>query len=311
MKALGYSVLAALLAAFPIAVAADDGDASNEVEGSIEIGGLVTEVDELPDKAAEFNTVEDGPVGKIKLTTFQDWGAVDFKFKYLATDENEGHLNFDVKRMVRSHNTYIKFPHRLGHDPMTNLVSTSTNGKVVQHTDFSPNQDYVMEYALFEDRTELQFPGFRPLTLAVEFREQQRKGHTQAFTTSHCDTCHTKSQAHARDQSTTDGTLEASVAWKSGQIRARFTDRQQREETPSVMVTFDNNQHPELQVPVFDIEKTVVDCFRFRNRIGLDVALEAIRDYLRRPGRKIDRLLDYAKVDRVTTTIRPSLEAMA
>jgi len=66
-----------------------------------------------------------------------------------------------------------------------------------------------------------------------------------------------------------------------------------------------------VSVPVFDPEKTVVDCFRFRNRIGLDVALEAIRDYLRRPGRKVDRLLYYAKTDRVSTTIRPYLEAMA
>lgn len=66
-----------------------------------------------------------------------------------------------------------------------------------------------------------------------------------------------------------------------------------------------------VQVPVFDLEKTVVDCFRFRNRIGLDVALEAIRDYLHRPGRKVDRLLHYAKIDRVTTSIRPYLEAIA
>ena len=66
-----------------------------------------------------------------------------------------------------------------------------------------------------------------------------------------------------------------------------------------------------VSVPVFDPEKTVVDCFRYRNRIGLDVALEAIRDYLRRPGRKVDRLLHYAKIDRVATTTRPYLEAMA
>jgi len=65
-----------------------------------------------------------------------------------------------------------------------------------------------------------------------------------------------------------------------------------------------------VTVPVFDIEKTVTDCFRFRNRIGLDVALEAMRDYLRRPGRSVDRLLHYARINRVTTTIRPYLEAM-
>ncbi len=65
-----------------------------------------------------------------------------------------------------------------------------------------------------------------------------------------------------------------------------------------------------IEVPVFDLEKTVVDCFRFRNTIGLDVALEAIREYFRRPRRRVDRLLYYAEVDRVTESIRPYLEAL-
>jgi len=250
MKAVTRFVLATVLVALPFAAMADDNP--GETTGSVEVGVLVSDVTDSPDKASEFNTVNEGPTGKVKLQSFQDWGAVDFKFKYMAEDENSGYLDFDVKRMVRSHNSYVKLPHRLGHDPMANLESTSTNGKVVRHTDYSPSQDYVMEYAVFSNRTELQFPGFRPLTLAVEFRDQERNGHTQAFTTSHCDNCHIKSQSHARDQRTTDGTIEASVAWKSGVVRARYTDRQLREGTPSVMTTFDNNLHPEQQIPVFD-----------------------------------------------------------
>ncbi len=65
-----------------------------------------------------------------------------------------------------------------------------------------------------------------------------------------------------------------------------------------------------VRVAVFDLEKTVVDCFRFRNKIGLDVALEAIREYLRRPQRNLDRLMQYATIDRVAKAIRPYLEAM-
>ena len=63
-----------------------------------------------------------------------------------------------------------------------------------------------------------------------------------------------------------------------------------------------------VSVPVFDLAKTVVDCFRYRNKIGLDVALEAIREYMRLPSRDVDKLLHYAKIDRVSTTIRPYLE---
>jgi hypothetical protein len=248
MKALKHFVLAALIAALPLAAAAQE----PETSGSIELGGLSVDVDGSPDMAAEYYTTESGPVGKLNLTSFGKAGALDLKFKYLAKDQNKGHLNFDIKRAVRSHNTYIMHPHRFGHDPMKNLESTSRNGKVVRHTDFDPDQEYRIDYSVFQDRTELQFPGFRPLTLAVEYRNQQRNGHTQAFTTNHCDNCHTKSQKHRREQKTTDGTLEAAVAWKSGVVRARYTTRELREDTPYVLGTFDNNLHPELQTPVFD-----------------------------------------------------------
>lgn len=65
-----------------------------------------------------------------------------------------------------------------------------------------------------------------------------------------------------------------------------------------------------VQVPVFDLEKTVVDCFRHRTRIGLDVALEAMREYLRRPRRNVGKLLEYGAIDRVRASMRPYLEAL-
>ncbi len=252
MKPMKIFVLAALLAALPLAVAAQETDENSNTNGGIEIGALSTDVDGSPDKAAEFNTINKGPVGKVWLETFGDWGSLDFDFKYLATDENSGNLDFDIKRMVRSHNSYTKFPHRLGHDPMSNLESTSVNSKVVQHTDFSPTQDYTHNYSVFHDRTELQFPGLKALTVAVEYRDQRRSGHTQAFTTSHCDTCHVKSQAHQRDQKTTDATLEAIVGWKNASIRGRFTSRELTEKYNTEDENFDKNLHPELQRPVFD-----------------------------------------------------------
>jgi predicted transcriptional regulator of viral defense system len=64
-------------------------------------------------------------------------------------------------------------------------------------------------------------------------------------------------------------------------------------------------------VRVYDAAKTVVDCFKFRNKIGVDIAIEALRDYLRRRNRKIDTLWRYAEIDRVQTVIRPYLEAAA
>ena len=56
--------------------------------------------------------------------------------------------------------------------------------------------------------------------------------------------------------------------------------------------------------------KTVADCFKYRNKIGLDVALEALKDY-RRAGESLDELWRAAEVCRVTSVIRPYMEALA
>jgi len=56
--------------------------------------------------------------------------------------------------------------------------------------------------------------------------------------------------------------------------------------------------------------RTVVDCFRFRRRYGQDVAIEALRDYLRKRAGSVDDLLQVAAECRAATVIRPYLEAM-
>lgn len=60
---------------------------------------------------------------------------------------------------------------------------------------------------------------------------------------------------------------------------------------------------------IYSREKTVADCFKFRNKIGKDIALEALKDYLGLPNRQLDRLLDYARIDKVEKVIRPYIEA--
>lgn len=64
-----------------------------------------------------------------------------------------------------------------------------------------------------------------------------------------------------------------------------------------------------VTVPVYSPAKTVADCFKFRNRIGLDVAIAALRDYTR-DGESMDELWYFADVCRVRTVIRPYMEAV-
>jgi predicted transcriptional regulator of viral defense system len=57
--------------------------------------------------------------------------------------------------------------------------------------------------------------------------------------------------------------------------------------------------------------RTVVDCFKYRNKIGLDVALEALRALRRRKDFKLDELWKYAALQRVARVMKPYLEAIA
>lgn len=63
--------------------------------------------------------------------------------------------------------------------------------------------------------------------------------------------------------------------------------------------------HEGVRVRVFSAVKTVADCFKFRNKIGLDVALEALRDYRRKYRSGMDDLWRFAKICRVTAVMRP------
>ena len=65
-----------------------------------------------------------------------------------------------------------------------------------------------------------------------------------------------------------------------------------------------------VKVKVYNPAKTVADCFKYRNKIGLDVAIEALRDCWRKKRATSDELWRYAKVCRVSRVMRPYLESV-
>jgi predicted transcriptional regulator of viral defense system len=65
-----------------------------------------------------------------------------------------------------------------------------------------------------------------------------------------------------------------------------------------------------VEVPVFNAARTVVDCFRFRNKIGLDVALEALRDGWSQRRFTLDDLWRHATRGRVANVMRPYIESI-
>ena len=64
-----------------------------------------------------------------------------------------------------------------------------------------------------------------------------------------------------------------------------------------------------VPVQVFNVAKTVADCFKFRSRIGMDVCLESLRDVLRNRRCTRDEIYEYATICRVANVMRPYMEA--
>jgi len=62
-------------------------------------------------------------------------------------------------------------------------------------------------------------------------------------------------------------------------------------------------------VRLFSLPKTIADCFKFRNKVGTDVAVEALQNYLRSGRFRMDELLRFADIDRVRKVMMPYIEA--
>ena len=63
-------------------------------------------------------------------------------------------------------------------------------------------------------------------------------------------------------------------------------------------------------IKVYSKEKTIANCFKFRNKIDAPIALEALKEYINKSGRSIDTLLDNARIDRVGKHVSRYLEAL-
>lgn len=65
-----------------------------------------------------------------------------------------------------------------------------------------------------------------------------------------------------------------------------------------------------VSIKVYSLEKTLADCFKFRNKIGLDSAIEALKLYREHHSFKVDILMQFASICRVDKIMRPYLEAL-
>ena len=80
---------------------------------------------------------------------------------------------------------------------------------------------------------------------------------------------------------------------------------------PALIEGVERHRIESVEVPITDPARTIVDCFRYRTKVGLDVAMEGLREGLRRRRCKPDQLWAYARKARVWSIMRPYVEAMA
>jgi predicted transcriptional regulator of viral defense system len=66
-----------------------------------------------------------------------------------------------------------------------------------------------------------------------------------------------------------------------------------------------------VEIRVYSAAKTVADCFKYRNKVGIDVAVEALRDFSRRHRGGATELARFARICRVTRVMQPYLDAIA
>ncbi len=65
-----------------------------------------------------------------------------------------------------------------------------------------------------------------------------------------------------------------------------------------------------IKVRIYSKEKTITDCFKYRKKFGIEIAIEALKDYMRQPNPNLNNIMKYARINRVEKIIRPYIETL-
>lgn len=79
---------------------------------------------------------------------------------------------------------------------------------------------------------------------------------------------------------------------------------------PALKAGFEKHLVDGVSIKIYCPEKTLADCFKFRNKLGMDIVLEALKLYKTRKQFNLEKLLKYARICRVEKIMRPYLEAI-
>ena len=106
------------------------------------------------------------------------------------------------------------------------------------------------------------------------------------------------------------GQLRMSEAIKNGISRYMLYKLRDKGVNDAFNAGVENHRIDEVPVKIYNMEKTLADCFKFRNKVGMDVVLEALKLYKARRNFNLNKLIKYAKICRVKNVMLPYLETI-
>jgi hypothetical protein len=157
----------------------------------------------------------------------------------------------DVDRFVKVHAGYLRFPHRLDHDPLGYMDAVSTIGGTFAVTSFDtdPAARYALARGEWEGRIDVTLPA--GVSFFLGHRLETRDGAHQVMTVSHCATCHTTAYTRRLDERTRDLTAGARLALDRLTVDYQFENRRFDDAAQGLTHVYSLARHPATLADVF------------------------------------------------------------
>lgn len=226
------------------------------VEGAVAIAAATDDNTGNQDVVGRYDRLTSGTLPNVSGQLWGQSGTTRFE----AYGWNGGEVHYqqyrgavDFSRILTAEVSYVRFPRRLRHDPLSYLDSASGIGGtfVLRHDDTDPTAEYGFDHAELKARVELQTPAAPWLKLFASHRQEIRDGFHQSLATSHCSNCHTTSYTRGIDEKTRD--LSAGALVRSSRVSVDYTylHRTFRDDAAGLTNTYDLAVHPASLADVF------------------------------------------------------------
>jgi hypothetical protein len=223
-------------------------------EGLFTVGGAVNGTDDYTGRVAEYKVVDPDALAAIR---FLAWGGTD-TVRFDVSGWNGGSArdqkyvaSLDLNRVLKAHVSYLKFGHRLDHDPLTTYMDASSGiggTFVAQSTNTDPGADYSIGYGDFKADLEL---ALKNVTFFLGHERQTRGGYHQVMTIAHCATCHTSSYSKEMDELTSDFTAGARARFGALTVDYAYLNRSFDDEGATLLKQYDNAIQPATLQDIF------------------------------------------------------------